>query len=106
TATWPLESDLSSETMGLRCCLMTSGDGSFVVSTEPATAGMKAPAINNIGRSEASRRGDRSAVSMDAKKFVGAGRNRSAAWYVWESESPAEPAWLRFIASSTETGST
>jgi hypothetical protein len=40
---------------------------------------MKAAAISNIGRSEASSREYSSAVSTYEKKFVGAGSNRSAA---------------------------
>jgi hypothetical protein len=40
---------------------------------------MKAAAIGNIGRSEASSREYSSAVSTYEKKFAGAGSNRSAA---------------------------
>ena len=56
SATYPSRSYLWEEAIGLKCLVMTSGDGSFVASTELATAGTKAAAINNIGRSEASSR--------------------------------------------------
>src|SRR5437773_5518499 len=90
--------------IGLRCFVMTSGDGSLPASIEPSAAGMKAAAINKIGRREASSREYTSVVSMCAKKFVGSGSNPSAALKVWESEYSVELAPLRFIASSTETG--
>src|SRR5581483_484551 len=83
---------------------MTSGDGTLPKSTERAIAGMNAAAISNIGRSEASRREESSAVSTYEKKFVGAGSRRSAALYVGELASSDELLELRFTASSTDTG--
>src|SRR4029453_5198799 len=79
SATYPSRSYLCEETIGLRCFVITSGDGIFPRSTERVIAGMKAAAISNIGRSEALSREYSSAVSTYEKKFVGAGSNRSAA---------------------------
>jgi hypothetical protein len=104
SATYPSRSYLCEETIGLRCFVITSGDGSLPRSTERAIAGTNAAAISNIGRSEASRREYSSAVSTYEKKFVGAGTNRSAALYVCKLARSDELLVLRFTASSTDTG--
>src|SRR5690242_3838300 len=90
--------------MGLKCLVITCGTGSLPGSMEPETAGTNAAAINNIGRNEASSREYKSAVSIKAKKFVGAGSRRATVLYGSESANCEEPLRLRLIASSTDPG--